>query len=177
MRTINEIIIHCSATAPDWMPGASTAARVEEIRRWHKDRGWKDIGYHYVIDRDGTVAQGRHVSVAGAHVKGRNAHSIGICLLGGKGSNENDQFADNYTAAQDRALRQLLQELARRYGAVPIRGHNDYAAKACPGFRVDQWLPRPVIIDEPVHHDDPAEQGGLIAAIVAVLREIFGGRK
>jgi len=109
----------------------------------HKDRGWSDIGYHYLIDRDGTVAKGRPIERVGAHVRGHNAGSIGISLFGGHGSSENDAFADNFTPEQDAALRDLLSDLRREYPAIKrISGHNEFAAKACPGFRVGRWLER-----------------------------------
>ena len=140
MRKITGIIIHCAATRPDFMAGATTAERVAEIKRWHvQDRGWSDIGYHYLIDRDGTVAKGRPIERDGAHVKGHNKGTIGICLFGGHGSSENDAFADNFTEAQDRALLGLIHTLRDEYGDLPISGHNEYAAKACPGFRVSRW--------------------------------------
>ena len=141
MRPINEIIIHCSATRREWMEGAATSAKVAEIRRWHLARGWSDIGYHYLIDRDGTVRAGRWVGRTGAHVAGHNTGTIGICLIGGHGSSENDRFADHFTPEQDRALRALLDELKHDHPKITkISGHNEYSAKACPGFTVKQWL-------------------------------------
>jgi len=141
MRKITEIILHCSATRPNWMHDAGTAAKVAEIRRWHmQDRGWRDIGYHFVVDRDGSVALGRPVEQTGSHVKGRNAGTIGVCLIGGHGSSAYDDFSENFTQAQDKAVRALIAELRERFGDVPVSGHNDYAAKACPGFKADKWL-------------------------------------
>ena len=67
MRKIDELIIHCTATRAEWMSDNSTAAKVKEVTKWHLDRGWSDCGYHYLIDRDGTVAEGRPVEQAGAH--------------------------------------------------------------------------------------------------------------
>ena len=142
MRPIDEIIIHCSATRPEWRAGSKTSAKVSEIRKWHKDRGWRDIGYHYLIDRDGTVATGRPVEQVGAHVKGHNTGTIGVCLIGGHGSSENDRFEDNYTTEQEDTLRGLLTDLGARYGIDKVTGHNQYAAKACPGFNVPRWLKR-----------------------------------
>jgi N-acetylmuramoyl-L-alanine amidase len=143
MRKINEIIVHCAATRPDWMADKSVEAKCDEIRRWHvNDNGWRDIGYHYLIDRDGQVARGRALEVVGAHVGGHNANSIGICLVGGHGSSMNDSFAQHYTDAQDQALRVLINELQIRIPTIrKISGHNDYTkAKACPGFNVARWL-------------------------------------
>jgi len=195
MRPISEIIIHCSATRADWMERYPIAAKVDEIRRWHiSDRGWKDIGYHYLIDRNGTVATGRPVEQVGAHVAGHNTGTIGVCLIGGHGSSETDRFDQNFTAAQDKALRTLLADLKRQYkGIVKISGHNQYAAKACPGFNVASWYlakpltrPAPHVNEPPkIEHDrlreavkqldakpvrTPAVQGWLATLIDAVLR-------
>lgn len=141
MRKIDEIIVHCSATRPAWMEAFSTASKVNEIRRWHReDRGWSDIGYHYLIDRDGTVAEGRPVARAGAHVLGHNATTIGVCLIGGHGAAARDVFDEHFTYSQSRALFALLRRLRDAHGRVPVSGHNDYAAKGCPGFNVHEWL-------------------------------------
>jgi hypothetical protein len=85
MRPLNKIIIHCTATRPNWWIGKSPQQKVNEIRRWHvEDRGWADIGYHYLIDRDGTVIEGRPLSKVGAHAKGHNTGSVGIALFGAR---------------------------------------------------------------------------------------------
>ena len=141
MRPIDHIIIHCTATPPDWWGKAKTSAKVGEVRRWHKEqRGWSDIGYHYLIDRDGTVAIGRPLERTGAHTMGHNTGSIGIALFGGHGSAETDAFAENFTEAQGQALIQLVSELRVRYPAIKrVSGHNEFAAKACPGFNVPRW--------------------------------------
>ena len=140
MRNINHLIIHCTATRAQWMAGTRTSAKVAEVRQWHKDRGWSDIGYHYLIDRDGTVAKGRSVERIGAHVKGHNTGSIGISLFGGHGSSENDAFEGNFTPEQDAALRGLIEKLKGEHNITRISGHNEFAAKACPGFNVKRWL-------------------------------------
>lgn len=142
MRKINEIVVHCSATRPDWFAGKTLAAKVKEIKRWHvDDNNWNDIGYHFIIDRDGKVAKGRDVSVAGAHVPKRNANSIGVCLIGGHGSSPTDKFDKNFTPEQNLALRELLQDLqALHVDIEKVSGHNDYANRACPGFKVSEWF-------------------------------------
>lgn len=140
MRVIDEIIVHCSATPPEWMAGETLWQKRGEIKRWHLARGWSDIGYHFLIDRDGTTTTGRPVERIGAHVAGHNTGTIGVCLIGGHGSAETDAFSDNFTPAQDKALRQMLADLAAQFGARKITGHNQYAAKACPGFNVPKWL-------------------------------------
>ena len=141
------ITVHCSATHPTWMQGSTAQEKVSEIRRWHVEgRGWRDIGYAYVIDRDGTVTKGRDLNgdgvvwdEVGAHTRGKNVDTIGICLIGGHGSSENDRFADNFTAEQNTALRGLIRELEEMLGPLSLHGHNEFAAKACPGFNVPQW--------------------------------------
>jgi len=142
MRKINEIILHCSDTRPNWMGNRTTSSKVAEIRRWHKqERKWSDIGYHFVIDRDGTVAKGRPLSRVGAHVVGKNAFSVGVCLIGGHGASADDDFYENFTEAQNVAVRQLIEDLRKQFPEIfLITGHNQYAAKACPGFRVGKFL-------------------------------------
>jgi N-acetyl-anhydromuramyl-L-alanine amidase AmpD len=113
---------------------------MREIRLWHtRDNRWSDIGYHFVIDRDGAVVSGRPVEKAGAHVVGRNAASIGVCLIGGHGSAATDAFPRHFTQEQDRALRALIVSLRSKHGALAVSGHNQWAAKACPGFNVPAW--------------------------------------
>lgn len=143
---VQEVIVHCSATRPDWMHNASFQDQVAEIKRWHTDpvakggRGWRNIGYHWLISRSGQILAGRKETEIGAHVEGHNAGTIGICLIGGGGSAETDRFEQNFTGAQDTALRQLLQGIGMRTAIRKISGHNQYAAKACPGFNVPNWL-------------------------------------
>jgi N-acetyl-anhydromuramyl-L-alanine amidase AmpD len=116
--------------------------RVKEIRRWHLEKKWSDIGYHWLIDRDGSITQGRKEHVIGAHVQNHNTGSIGICLIGGFGSSESDLFQQHYTDKQDHALRTLINDIKSRTPIKRIRGHNEVAAKACPGFNVSRWLAR-----------------------------------
>lgn len=138
---VREIIVHSSATRPDWYKGLSLNAKRGEIRRWHvQDNRWKDIGYHWLIDRDGAVLSGRAETVIGAHVVGRNSGTIGICLIGGHGSSERDPFSAYFTTLQDTSLRQLIAGISSRTQINTVSGHNQYAAKACPGFNVPQWF-------------------------------------
>jgi N-acetyl-anhydromuramyl-L-alanine amidase AmpD len=140
---VKEIVVHCAATRPDWMAQATFTQRFAELRRWHmQDRGWADIGYHHVIDRDGAVMAGRPETTIGAGVAGHNNGVIHVCLLGGHGSAETDQFAENFTPEQDAALRKLIEEISSRAAITRVSGHNEYAAKACPGFHVRGWLQR-----------------------------------
>jgi hypothetical protein len=138
---VTGIVVHCSATRWDWMAEAGLPAKKAEIRRWHMDgNGWSDIGYHWLIDRDGSMVAGRKETTIGAHVKEANRGTIGICLIGGHGSAETDAFSDHFTAAQDRQLRQLILGISMRTRITRVSGHNEWAAKACPGFNVPRWL-------------------------------------
>lgn len=170
MRPIDHIIIHCTATPPDWWGRAWTSAKVEEVRRWHKEqRGWSDIGYHYLIDRDGTVAIGRPLEKTGAHTKGHNTGSIGIALFGGHGSAETDAFAENFTEAQDAALIALIEELRVRYPAIKrVSGHNEFAAKACPGFFVPKWYA--------AHGKTAAQPAPKREMSGGIMSKLFGGK-
>ena len=132
MRTITEIIIHCTATRPN------AICTVESIRRYHRSLGWHDIGYHYVIYPDGSVHSGRPVEQAGAHCPGHNARSIGIAYVGGL--DDDGRPADTRTEAQRIVLLQLVRDLMEEYAVTENHGHNEYANKACPCFDVRQWL-------------------------------------
>ncbi|AZV02353.2 lysozyme, N-acetylmuramoyl-L-alanine amidase [Pectobacterium phage Q19] len=111
---------------------------VREIRQWHKEKGWLDVGYHFVIRRDGTLEEGRDVGAVGSHVQNYNADSVGICLVGGV--DDRNKFAANFTPAQMNVLRGLLENLKTRYPGVNIRAHHDVAPKACPSFDLQRWL-------------------------------------
>ena len=133
MRRITEIIIHCSAT-PE-----GKDFTVEDIRRWHFARKFADIGYHYVIYRDGSVHKGRAENIAGAHCLGHNANSIGICYIGGV-AKDGKTPKDTRTPQQKTALRQLVNQLKFYYPHATVHGHNEFAAKACPSFNVQTEL-------------------------------------
>jgi N-acetyl-anhydromuramyl-L-alanine amidase AmpD len=141
MRPISELIVHCTATRPEWMAGRPTSEKVAEVRRWHVEgNGWKDIGYHFLIDRDGTVAKGRPIEQVGAHTMNHNVGTVGIALVGGHGSVANDKFSENFTELQDAALHALIMKLKAIYKISKVNGHNFYARKACPGFDVPGWF-------------------------------------
>lgn len=131
-RAITEIIIHCSATPPEMDIGR------KEIDLWHRKRGWLMIGYHRVIRRDGTIEVGRKIEMAGAHARGHNKQSIGICLVGGV--NGNGKPDDNFEREQRAALFNLVGELHGRWPEARILGHNEISHKACPSFDVQAWL-------------------------------------
>lgn len=138
---VNEIVVHCSATRADWMGNATLVMQRAEIRRWHvEDNGWRDIGYHWLIGRDGKLLPGRPETEIGAGVEGHNRGVIHICLIGGAGSTEDGLFTRSFTAAQGVTLRQQLQAIGMRTQVRRISGHNEWAAKACPGFNVPKWL-------------------------------------
>lgn len=126
-RKITEIIVHCSATAE------GMDYTVEDIDRWHRSRGFDRIGYHYVIYRDGSVHEGRDVDLVGAHCKGHNSHSIGVCYIGGLAS-DGKMAKDTRTNEQKKGLRNFLSELMRLYPSAKIYGHRNFAKKACPSF-------------------------------------------
>lgn len=126
MRTINSIIIHCTATKP------LAHINVNDVRRWHRERGFSDIGYHYLILVDGTIEVGIPLSAVGAHCQGHNAHSVGVCYVGGL--NDKGKPADTRTPAQREAMRSLLISLKHRFPDAIIHGHRDFASKACPCF-------------------------------------------
>jgi len=113
MRSIDTVIVHCTATQPGWMSGQPSTAKVAEIDRWHINNGWAGFGYHLLIDRDGTVAEGRPFQRQGAHARGHNDHSIGGVLVGGYQAEMRDDFGDHFTIAQRDALWNVLQNLDR----------------------------------------------------------------
>lgn len=134
MRDITHIVVHCSATPPSLDIGT------DEIRRWHtEERGWTDIGYHFVCRRDGTIEEGRPLKRPGAHVKGHNHSSIGICWVGGISSSQKAE--DNRTADQSVALYKKIRELKEEYPQAEVLGHRDFPGvrKACPCFDVRTW--------------------------------------
>ena len=126
-RTIKELIVHCSAT-----PEGKDYS-VDTIRQWHLQRGFSDIGYHYVIYRDGSIHMGRDESIIGAHCTGHNANSIGVCYIGGCAS-DGKTPKDTRTAQQKQSLVKLLKELKTKYPQASIHGHRDFSSKACPSF-------------------------------------------
>lgn len=126
-RNIKEIIVHCSAT-PE-----GKDFTVADIKRWHLARGFSDIGYHYVIYRDGSIHTGRDESIIGAHCTGHNTNSIGVCYIGGYASNSKTP-KDTRTTQQKQSLVKLLKELKTKHPQASIHSHKDFANKACPSF-------------------------------------------
>ena len=146
MRNIDSIIVHCSATK------AGQDFTATDIDRWHRERGFNGIGYHYVVRLDGKLEKGRDVSLAGAHCKGWNKRSIGICYIGGL--DENGRPADTRTNAQKRVLYQIIMDLQWEYNILQVLGHRDTSpdlngdgviepyeyVKVCPCFDVKEFL-------------------------------------
>lgn len=126
------VFVHCSATK------ATHDVGVREIRQWHKEQGWLDVGYHYVIRRDGTVETGRDENAVGSHAKGHNSNSVGVCLVGGLAA-DGVKHEANFTPEQMKSLRALLNELLAKYEGATLRAHHDVDAKACPSFNLKRW--------------------------------------
>lgn len=136
MREINLIVVHCTYSPPRLDIG------VEEIRKWHvEENSWTDIGYHFVIRRDGTIEDGRPVERPGAHVKGHNSNSIGIAWVGGM-SDGSKEPEDNRTEAQNEAMVYLIKKLQQEFPGAALMGHCDFKGvdKQCPCFDVRKWF-------------------------------------
>lgn len=128
MREIKRIIIHCSATNPEQDFNAA------DIDRWHRAKGWSEIGYHIVIKLDGSTEYGRSLNKTGAHAFGYNKKSIGICYIGGVDMEGNP--SDTRTNEQKRALRAIIGLLKKDHPKSTVHGHNEFSKKACPSFNV-----------------------------------------
>lgn len=151
---VQYLVVHCSASRPSMDIG------VAEIEKWHRQRGFLKVGYHFVIRRDGSIETGREVKTdgtaePGAHFAGLNLVSIGICLVGGiaekLGPDREAVPEANFTPAQYTALAALLESLKSLYPkSVSVIGHGDalrpgetpraLAVKACPSFDVRDWI-------------------------------------
>ena len=126
------IVIHCSATKPSMDIGLT------DIKHWHvNERGWRDVGYHYVIKRNGEVELGRNIKDTGAHARGYNSKSVGICMVGGMA--EDNSIEDNFTDKQWTALLDLTKQTLENYPDAKVIGHNEISKKDCPCFNVQKW--------------------------------------
>jgi N-acetylmuramoyl-L-alanine amidase len=131
MRDLNRIILHCSATRE------GKDFSVDTIREWHVNgRGWSDIGYHWVIRLDGSIEVGRPLEKSGAHTKGHNKDSVGVCYIGG--CDADGKPKDTMNPEQEKAWRMIVLSLRTLYGDLTIHGHNEFANKACPSFTVKE---------------------------------------
>jgi N-acetylmuramoyl-L-alanine amidase len=136
MRHLDEIVIHCTATTGD----DAGDVDIDTVRRWHTraPRSWSDVGYHYLIRRDGSVEVGRPLSRPGAHVRGHNASTIGIVYTGGIDA-DTGEHSDTRTDDQRDALFSLIVSLAVVFPTITrVRGHRDFpgVSKSCPCFDV-----------------------------------------
>ena len=127
MRKIDSIVFHMSETPPSMNIG------VEEIRKWHLERDFDDIGYHFVIRKSGKIERGRPIHKAGAHCRGKNRDSIGVCYVGGWEGN------DDRTYAQSDAMHKLVEQLTAIFGSLDMFGHYEFNKdKTCPNFNPKQ---------------------------------------
>ena len=129
MRTITKIILHCSATKE----GKNFSAA--DIDRWHREQGYAMIGYHYVILLDGSIEIGRPIEQIGAHCLGHNAHSIGICYIGGL--DHHGRPKDTRTEQQRKAMEKLINNLLVQYHNAKVHCHNEFSNKDCPCFNIE----------------------------------------
>ena len=126
------LVVHCSATKPSMDIG------LREIKRWHvDDNGWRDVGYHYIIRRNGEVELGRSNRDTGAHAAGYNHKSISLCMVGGMA--EDNSAENNFTAQQWTALLDLVKQIKVNYPEANVIGHNEISEKECPSFDVQKW--------------------------------------
>jgi len=133
MRNINKVVLHCSATKE------GVEISKETITKWHRERGFRTIGYHYLIHLDGTVEEGRKEIEVGAHVTGQNSYSIGICYIGGL--DEKGKPKDTRTEKQKESLFELVKDILDRYKLKleDVYGHYQFANKACPCFKMEEF--------------------------------------
>ena len=131
-KSTDYIVIHCAATK------ASMDIGLTEIRKWHvQDNGWRDVGYHYIIRRNGEVELGRSNRDTGAHAAGYNHKSISLCMVGGMA--EDNSAENNFTAQQWTALLDLVKQLKSNYPDADVIRHNEISEKECPSFDVQKW--------------------------------------
>ena len=131
-KSTDYIVIHCAATK------ASMDIGLTEIRKWHvQDNGWRDVGYHYIIRRNGEVELGRSIRDTGAHAAGYNHKSVSVCMVCGMA--EDNSAEANFTAQQWTALLDLVKQLKSNYPDADVIGHNEISEKECPSFDVQKW--------------------------------------
>lgn len=150
------IVVHCSGDP------ATTDVTTQDIRLRHMRRGYRDIGYHFVIERDGTVVPCRPLTRAGWHAAGYNRHSIGICLIGGR-KGQTERAEDNFSDAQKDSLWTLLCQLHGENPDAEIRGHRDMPgaralAGMCPSMDVGAWLKERIDAEDALHYQDRNEE-------------------
>ena len=140
-KKTDSIIIHCAATK------ASMDIGYKEIRKWHvEDNGWDDVGYHFIIRRNGQLEKGRPEGYSGAHAPSHNSRSIGICLVGGMADDGGPE--NNFTLEQFLTLKDLVNMIMDKYSDITeVLGHCDVQENKpnCPGFNVKEWLNKEAI--------------------------------
>lgn len=139
---VTEVILHTAATPGDWWKGKTVEMVIQEIDRWHRARGFKMIGYHRVFMPNGDMGMGRSIYQMGAHVAGRNRGTIGLCMIPIKTHDGVTKFEDYFTEYQRAAVLDYIEALGELTDIKKVSGHNDYAPKECPGFKVKSgdWL-------------------------------------
>lgn len=181
------IMIHCLDTRREWGEGKSAKQMMAEVTKWHTDpkpkgRGWRAVAYAFIGDYEGNEAKGRDLDgdgdvyeETGAGARGWNKNTIHLAIAGGRGSHEKDQFSDHYTPEQDAWLRGKIAEINKLAGReLDVKGHNEVAAKACPGFDVQEWLKQPPLM--PVSAPKTQPKPNPISALIKALLSIFGGK-
>lgn len=163
---VKYIVVHYTATPFERDFSAA------DIDAMHKRRGWSGIGYHFYIRKDGTVEEGRSLLERGAHVRGHNHHSIGICYEGGVYANDVNTGVDTRTTEQRQAMAALIYKMLKRYPNAQVVGHRDMpgASTQCPGFDVAAWWAA-------AQRDEPKKTEGLLHQIITVLKFFFGGKR
>ena len=142
---VTEVVLHTAAIRypKTFLKNFNTVTKMrDEIKLWHtRDNNWRDIGYHYVVAPDGSVAKGRPDNQIGAHVKNHNRGTIGICMINPRPHDGIAKFENYFTPAQRKSVKKIISKL----GVQKVTGHNEYAAKECPGFIVhsEDWLSEP----------------------------------
>lgn len=165
---ITHIVLHYSATYAD------QNLDIRDIDKMHKARGWKGVGYHYVIKRDGMIERGRKETEIGAHVGGQNTGKIGICLIGGLDrATGHNVGVDNRTDAQKASAKALITELLARYPGAKVLGHRDLAATQCPAYDAAAWWASVSKQATPTPQVTTPAGGGIIAQLIAFIRSIF----
>jgi hypothetical protein len=136
-----EVVLHCAAVQGNWHRGKTAVQVLAEVDAWHRKNGWRKIGYHGIFMPDGTFIQGRQFTEVGAHVVERNRGTIGFLMIESQTITKIGRFEDWFTEMQRKAVRAKIKSLP---GIQWVTGHNDYANKLCPGFRVrdEDWLSR-----------------------------------
>jgi N-acetylmuramoyl-L-alanine amidase len=168
-KDVRYIVIHYTATAVE---SDFSAADIDAM---HKRRGWRGIGYHFYIRKNGSIEKGRPLRERGAHVKGHNHHSVGICYEGGVHASDPHTGLDTRTDAQKAAMVRVIRDMLDRYPGAQVVGHRDMpgAATQCPGFDAGAWWDA---VNKPRDATPTKEPSGIVAAILAALRAIFGGK-